>query len=721
MKCPHCSFENSPDAPFCQNCGEVFPARIDLPEIKTPSTDAKLRGAALSDVPPIVKVPEIPRPEVKRPTPEEREAPLPDVAPIPDLSGFERLVDSSYVPPAPRNSAGDTAELPRIEEEYVPRARSYTLGLDPKEQRKRDREQRKLEKKFAKQQHKEEVRLAKEQERLAAQQAKEQARAEKAARKAAEEEERRLHREAEEEARRIERETEEENRRLRREAEAEVLSAREGVASEADEAQAIPEAFEAPEAPEASKTSQDAAAPEGDAREDAPAASQSLEAVTAKADGVVELFEKRRPSTPKRGAHVSGEIAEVGLVVTGASDASGELAPNAPTQPDADEVQALAPAVTAAATSALEAPSAAGTPNQSATPTAEEAPSSRTAAAPSADDVTSATSATAAAPSKARPRRPRAVIIVAAVIAVIVVAAAVAASTYMAELWGGKSVPEVAGLGQQEATGVLQEKGFAVEAVDVKSDEAAGTVLGTDPGVGTRIEEGSTVILSVATPRIVPEVKGLSQQEAVDALAAEGLTVIEYKEKKSNKNEGTVLAVDPAAGEEVKADTPITLKVAIPFTVPDIEGKSEAEARKALEDEGYEVKIEQYTTEDIEEGAAVGTDPKAGTKLNSGSDVTLYVAHSRGTELRELTASILPGATLTIDKVTYQVQEVKNTSYRGDGEVNYTVTAKKYEVVALPFGLGEKTYFDDKLETIEGGIVWNDDNEVSYASPAIHY
>lgn len=305
--------------------------------------------------------------------------------------------------------------------------------------------------------------------------------------------------------------------------------------------------------------------------------------------------------------------------------------------------------------------------------------------------------------------------------AVVVALAAAAAGTYFAELWGGKSVPEVLGMGQQEAVSQLEQKAFGVEATTVPSDEPAGTVIGCEPAAGSRVEEGSTVVLTVATPRIIPEVKGLTQQEAADALAAEGFTALDYKEKKSNKAEGTVLSIDPKAGEEAKADTPITLTVAIPFTVPDVEGKSEVDAKKALEDEGYEVTTDWYVTEDIEEGTAVSTDPKAGTKLDSGSPVTLYIAHSRGTELRDLTASILPGATLTKDGVTYQVQTVKSTNYRGDGEVNYTVTAKKYEVVALPFGLGEKTYYDDKLETIEGGIVWNDSNEVSYANPAIRY
>lgn len=87
--------------------------------------------------------------------------PVPDGPDVPDLSGFERLVDSSYVPPA-ATQAGDTAEIPRINEEHVPRARSYAMGPTEKELRRRDRQQKKLAKKFSKMQEKEEARKAKE-------------------------------------------------------------------------------------------------------------------------------------------------------------------------------------------------------------------------------------------------------------------------------------------------------------------------------------------------------------------------------------------------------------------------------------------------------------------------------------------------------------------------------------------------------------------------------
>ena len=113
-------------------------------------------------------------------------------------------------------------------------------------------------------------------------------------------------------------------------------------------------------------------------------------------------------------------------------------------------------------------------------------------------------------------------------------------------------------------------------------------------------------------------------------------------------------------------------------------GMSEADAKAALQAEGYEVTSEWYTTEDIEEGTAVSTDPAAGSELNSGSEVTLYVAHSRGTELVDLTREILPGANLTNDEGSFKVENIKSCTYRGDGEVLYTVEARQYEVVTMP-------------------------------------
>lgn len=656
MKCPNCSFDNRDDAAFCENCGEVFVSggarTINVPPVV--------------EVPPIVKVPDIaPKPQSStlRASVADLVDPIPDGPDVPDLSGFERLVDSSYVPPATAQ-AGDTAEIPRINDEYVPRARNYAMGLTEKELRRRDRQQQKLAKKFSKMQEKEEARKAKElmkaeKERLRAETAaeKERLRAAEAEaleqRRAAEAAERErlaaLEREEQERLAALEREEQE-----RREEERAAQLTVEGAHVKAPE----PEADLAISEPEALSVNE------------TTAETELIEAVSA------IVVADQTALTQHETESATGEI-----------DLTFD---NAPEQPFEDGDGA---------------------------PDAFDADTAAFAEEPSAFDAL-----TEDAPlGDLKPSRSKAPLIAAICIACAVVALLVAGGTYMAEMWGGKSIPEVVGLTQPEAAEALAAKGFAVDTTEEKSDEAQGTVLSSNPEQGKRAEEGSTVMLTVAVPRTVPAIVGLSQTEAADALAGEGLAAVAYAEQKSNEPAGTVLAVSPEAGTEVKSADAITVTVAVPYTVPSVEGLSEDDAKAALEAEGYNVNSEWYTTEDIEEGTAVSTDPEAGTELNSGSDVVLYIAHSRGTELVDLTREILPGANLKTDEGDFKVENVKSCTYRGGGEVLYTVEARQYEVVTMPFGLGQETVFAKKLTTLEGGIVWNDDNEVSYASPSVHY
>lgn len=756
MKCPNCSFDNRDDAAFCENCGEVFVA----------AGAAKVSVPPVVEVPPVVRVPDIGAASSKsavRASVADLVDPVPDGPEVPDLSGFERLVDSSYVPPAAAQ-AGDTAEIPRINEEYVPRARSYAMGPTEKELRRRDRQQKKLAKKFSKMQEREEARKAKELLRAEKERLRAETAAEKERLRAAEAAEREQRRIAEEEAREAQRAAEAaERERLaaaereeRARAEQERLEREQAEAAAAVSAAAAAAEVEQ-EAPSEHAESEDAAASVGkplafDATPELPVAVEDddLDEVLSSGDEVVSLFERSSKRPARMGSHAARP--SVNRQKRGRKWNAQEEAAATPETPEVPETLQVSPDESAGAcateeTALMEAASAIVVADQAAVTSAEAAevlapratgelafpstieeethePESSVDFSAPEEDAPVRDGADDEAPfpgAAARPPRAKGPIIAAVCIALAVVLAAVAGGTYMAELWGGKTIPEVVGLSQPEATDALSAKGFAAQAVDVKSDEPQGTVLSSDPEQGHRAEEGGTVTLSVAVPRIVPAIVGATSEEAAQALEAEGFTAVTYTEEKSNEAAGTVLAVSPEAGSEAKSGDAITVTVAVPYTVPDVEGMSEADAKAALEAEGYEVSTEWYTTEDIEEGTAVSTDPAAGSELNSGSEVTLYIAHSRGTELVDLTREILPGANLTNDQGSFKVENIKSCTYRGDGEVLYTVEARQYEVVTMPFGLGQETVFAKKLTTIEGGIVWNDDNEVSYASPSIRY
>ena len=59
--------------------------------------------------------------------------------------------------------------------------------------------------------------------------------------------------------------------------------------------------------------------------------------------------------------------------------------------------------------------------------------------------------------------------------------------------------------------------------------------------------------------------------------------------EKSNEREGLVLGIAPEAGSKAAAGTEITVTVAVPFTVPDVKGKTLEEATTIIEKAGFEV------------------------------------------------------------------------------------------------------------------------------------
>ncbi len=314
-----------------------------------------------------------------------------------------------------------------------------------------------------------------------------------------------------------------------------------------------------------------------------------------------------------------------------------------------------------------------------------------------------------------RPARSKTPLIVVACLVVAAVAAA--GITWYLQLWGGKVVPDVVGKSQADATYVLTDKGFSVRALPVRSDDVEGIVLLTDPDAGRRAEEGTEVVIHVSVARMVPAVLGLPRADAEAAFAEEGLTAVTYEEVKSNDPEGTVIGVTPEAGTKVKAATPVTVQVAVPFTVPDVDGLSRADAEAALEAEGYGVEVRTTYTEEVPEGTAVSTEPAAGSQLDSGSTVVLNVAKSRKAECLAYAQTYFQSSKhFSIGGKNYEIDPAKlSVEYVGDDTVRYSVSGIEYASV---FGIVVR---NDAAgwQTLTGTITWDAEGNVKSSDPAI--
>ena len=305
-------------------------------------------------------------------------------------------------------------------------------------------------------------------------------------------------------------------------------------------------------------------------------------------------------------------------------------------------------------------------------------------------------------PSASR-RPPKAALIVVGLVAVAVTVAVV---TFVLGLWGGVAVPDVTGMTENDARAVLEESGFSVRSTQVKSDDTEGLVLVMDPVAGSRAAEGSEVIIHIATARFVPDIVGKSYDEAKALLEEAGYENVKYEKVKSTGPENIVLSVSPEAGTRAKSSMEVIVGVSEAYRVPDISGMDLSAAQEAITKGGLVPQVVYVDTQEQPEGTILGTTPAANTKVSEGDYVSINVARARGAELVSLTEQMFsPGSTATIGGTSIAVDSVDSVSYLGDDTVSFKITGRPFATL-----MGETVY--GSATTVEGQVVWSDDNEV---------
>lgn len=146
----------------------------------------------------------------------------------------------------------------------------------------------------------------------------------------------------------------------------------------------------------------------------------------------------------------------------------------------------------------------------------------------------------------------------------------------------------------------------------------------------------------------VPDVTGMEQTEAEEALEEEGVTSGEITEEHSDEvDEGAVISQDPAAEESVEEGASVDLVVSLgpeveEVAVPDVTGMERAEAEEALEEAGLLVGlVPEEHSDEVEEGVVISQDPAAGETTQDGFSVDFVV--SSGPEVEEVTVPDVTG------------------------------------------------------------------------------
>ena len=266
-------------------------------------------------------------------------------------------------------------------------------------------------------------------------------------------------------------------------------------------------------------------------------------------------------------------------------------------------------------------------------------------AAPSPEPI-SVDVAIAAEPSERR--RYRWLLSVAAAIAVIVSGVLV----WQALTVKSYEVPELVGVAEGEARNSVALFGWNIVIRAERSDEVdLGAVIRTVPPAGSMLREGSdfTVVVSEgATLAVIPDVTGLSREDAVAALVAQGLTVSETIRDNDSIPAGRVVAwivteqPNLVAGSEVLKGTQVGIVVSggpVLRSVPNLIGRNEDDTLvqlAAVQLVGQ--RNEDVFSSEIAAGLVASQEPSPGTQLARQSVVAYSI--SRGVEQVPLPAII---------------------------------------------------------------------------------
>ncbi|WP_218024486.1 Stk1 family PASTA domain-containing Ser/Thr kinase [Nocardia lijiangensis] len=198
-----------------------------------------------------------------------------------------------------------------------------------------------------------------------------------------------------------------------------------------------------------------------------------------------------------------------------------------------------------------------------------------------------------------------------------------------------EAIPPIAGLSSEQATAALREAGFETEIRQKASDTIpVGGVVGSDPSAGSKVTKGTTVsvLVSSGKPR-VPDIKPGDDVRKVNQLIKDaGLQPIDAGEVGSQAPKGSVAKVEPAPGIVLPMGGQVKVfrsNGAQPVKVPDVRGKTTEEAVQALTAAGIKVRETRAEYDKaIEADQVIGTDPAAGSTVNSGEGITLIVSNA---------------------------------------------------------------------------------------------
>jgi serine/threonine-protein kinase len=241
------------------------------------------------------------------------------------------------------------------------------------------------------------------------------------------------------------------------------------------------------------------------------------------------------------------------------------------------------------------------------------------------------------------------VLLGAGIVALLVAAAIIGQMLVNGSAPEERTVPPLLNMTLAQARSALEDRGLSVGEIDRRpsTDVPRDRVISQEPQPGTAVTVGDPVdlLLSAGTPEVVvPDVLGDDKDDARAEIEGEQLRV-RLVRRDSDDPVDEVIDMRPRPATEVPIDTRVTLFYSDgPEEVPNVVGRTEEAAERAIERRGFTVDVETDTETPAQPGIVLEQSPGAGETLDEGSTVTIVVS-----DYEEPTPTVEPTPTPTVE------------------------------------------------------------------------
>ena len=219
-------------------------------------------------------------------------------------------------------------------------------------------------------------------------------------------------------------------------------------------------------------------------------------------------------------------------------------------------------------------------------------------------------------------------------------------------------MPDLEGLDAGTALRMIESAGLNARTDSAYSDVPEGYVAAQSPKAQEQVRRGETVLMVVSRGSgsvSVQKVMGMTQEDAQDALTAQGLAVGGVETVTSTLMRGTVVAQSPEAGASVQPGEAVSLTVSGGrVIVPELAGQREEEALERLQTVGLTCGLITYEPVDsaAQDGMVLSQSIEKFAEVLPGTTVEMTVGHY---DKRKYTANVTVTVQVPAEGVSLRV------------------------------------------------------------------